>query len=67
MMGSDLYVFWDRFKGLLPSVKMQQFGLSIYEALLSGCVCVGVKHPGTTIVSDYVQLVTDQSEALDAI
>ena len=62
MRKSDFYVFWNEPSPFIMRFKGETFGLSLFEAMACGCVCVGSAHEGNRFLKDVVALVDDLAE-----
>ncbi len=67
MKAADFYLFWNYPS---PSIRMfngESFGMSLYEAMACGCVCIAIDHEGNKFLHGDVQLVNTISEAINVI
>lgn len=62
---SDFFIFAENPSPAIGTFKGQTFGLSLYEAMACGCVCVGIKHEGNRHLNDVMALFENIDEAIE--
>lgn len=67
MKMSDFYVFFNRPSPYIRIFKGEVFGLSLFEAMACGCVCVAIEHEGNKFLRSTIPLVQNISEAIECI
>jgi len=61
MRASDFFVFYNRFPNCMP-FDGEVFGLSLYEAMACGCICIARRHEGNKHLEDTIALIDSIDE-----
>jgi hypothetical protein len=67
MRESDIFLFFGADKGRYRKIKGEGFGLSLFEAMACGCVCVAKQHDGNAFLEGTIPLVETVEEAIETI
>ncbi|UCG55285.1 MAG: glycosyltransferase [Dehalococcoidia bacterium] len=67
MRKSDLYVFFNYSSPAISLFQGEVCGLSLFEAMACGCVCVAIKHEGNKFLHDKILLIQDMHEIVPSI
>lgn len=67
MRSADFYVFYNRPKATIGMFRGEGFGLSLFEAMACGCVCIAGAHEGNKFLADTIPLAHDISEVVPVV
>lgn len=67
MQRSDFFVFFNAFADDTINITGETFGLSLYEAMACGCVCIARRHDGNKFLSGTIPLTDNINQVVEII